>query len=304
MPPSARWNTSTRTDQGPRRFMADAAHHFVHLAWAVADGVGDDWEPADAAIMAAQAAPYAALTGGAACGIARARSVLKDYYRGCPRGQEGDCVMVTAVPMSERVGGGWDFAWVGDCRAYVLQSGTLRQVTEDHTEGQEMRDWKDPYWAEIAASYDHKVTRTVLRDRPIDSVRVPGPVDLVMLCTDGVGKALPESDIRRILTAGIRPRHMTRALIAAARCRRQGTDNIAVTVITPRTPQASPCLEHPGPVPAPRGAGATRMPAHRCLWSTSSSSVAGLAPRRANVLTPRAAVHRPGSPRPREDRTP
>jgi serine/threonine protein phosphatase PrpC len=143
--------------------------------------------------------------------------------------------MVTAVPMSERVGGGWDFAWVGDCRAYTVHNGALRQVTEDHTEGQQMRGWNDPFWSEIANSRDHVVNRSVLRDQPIDSVRVPGPVELVMLCTDKVSKVLTAQDIARILTADIRPRHMTRALVAAARAQRKGTDNIAVTVIAPRT---------------------------------------------------------------------
>jgi hypothetical protein len=76
--------------------------------------------PADAATMAAQAAPYAALTGGAAHRIATARTVLQDHYQRCPRGQQGDCVMVTAMPMREHVGGGWDFAWVGE---YVSRQG-------------------------------------------------------------------------------------------------------------------------------------------------------------------------------------
>jgi serine/threonine protein phosphatase PrpC len=143
--------------------------------------------------------------------------------------------MVTAMPMSERVGGGWDFAWVGDCRAYTVQNRALRQVRDDHTEGQKMRDWNDPYWTKIADGYDHVVTRSVLRDQPIDSARVVGPVEGVMLCTDKVSKVLTAQDIARILTADLRPRHMTRALIAAARARRNGTDNIAVTVIAHRT---------------------------------------------------------------------
>ncbi|MCX4515902.1 protein phosphatase 2C domain-containing protein [Streptomyces sp. NBC_01619] len=232
----SRWTMSTRTDQGPRHHMADAAHHAGRLAWAVADGVGDDYEPALAADMAVMAAPYAAVTGGAARGIAAARATLKDYYRGAPPSQVGDCVMVTAAPMPERVGGGWDFAWVGDCRAYVLQRGGLRQVTEDHTEGEAMRGWKDPYWATIAHAYDHIVTRTVLGDETIASARIVGPVERVMLCSDGVSKVVPAPDIERILTADIHPRHATRALIAAARSHRSGTDNIAVTVIAPRTP--------------------------------------------------------------------
>ena len=230
-----RWTASTRTDQGPRRHMADAADHFARLAWAVADGIGDDYEPADAAAMAVRAAPRAAVTGGAARGIAAARAVLQDFYQHCPRGQEGDCVMVTAVPMADRLGGGWDFAWVGDCRAYVVQNGQLRQVTEDHTEGQEMRKWADPFWSQIAEGRDHIVTRSVLRDEPIASVRVTGPVERVLLCTDGISKILGEQDIARVLTTTVHPRHMTRALVAAARARPHG-DNIAVTVIEPGHP--------------------------------------------------------------------
>ncbi|MEU4095956.1 protein phosphatase 2C domain-containing protein [Streptomyces sp. NPDC026673] len=231
-----RWIASTRTDQGPRLFMADAAADFAHLAWAVADGIGDDWEPADAAALAAGAAPYAALSGGAACGIAAARAALQDYYDGCPRGQEGDCVMVCAVPMSQRHGGGFDVAWVGDCRAYVVQDGAARQVTQDRTQGERMRQYADPYWATIASSHDHIVTTSVLRDEPIDSVRITGPVQRLMLCTDGITKVVPAANIARILTVDIRPRHVTRALVDAARSRRRGTDNIAVTVIEARTP--------------------------------------------------------------------
>jgi hypothetical protein len=80
--------------------------------------------------MAAQAAPYAALTGGATHRITTARTVLHDHYQECPHGQQGDCVMVTAVPMSEPVGGDWDFARVGDCRANTVQNAALDFVLE------------------------------------------------------------------------------------------------------------------------------------------------------------------------------
>jgi hypothetical protein len=119
---------------------ADAANSHRHRssglrAWTVADGIGDDWEPAYAAQLAARRAARAATTGGAAYGIAAARAGLQYEYDGAPRGQEGDCVMVTAVPMADHTDAGLDIAWVGDCRAYVVQDRLLRQVTEDHTEG-------------------------------------------------------------------------------------------------------------------------------------------------------------------------
>jgi hypothetical protein len=102
--------------------MADAAHSHRHRpsghrAWAVADGIGDDWDPAQAAEMAARRAARAATTGGSACGIAAARAELQYFYDGAPRLQTGDCVMVTAAPMADHTGAGLDIAWVGDCRS-------------------------------------------------------------------------------------------------------------------------------------------------------------------------------------------
>lgn len=228
---------STRTDQGPRRYMADAARTHLGRAWAVADGIGDSYDAADAAELAAETAAYTAATGGAVCGILAARTALQQYYDGYPRGQRGNCVMVTAAPMSEDAGGGWDIAWVGDCRAYTLQDGRLHQVTQDHTTGESMRQWEDPYWHEIASAYDHIVERTVAGNEPIASVRVTGPADRLLLCSDGLSKVLPAEKIERILTADMAPRHMTRALINSARAHRKATDNIAVTVVSARPPQ-------------------------------------------------------------------
>jgi protein phosphatase len=111
--------------------------------------------------------------------------------------------MVTAAPMADHAGGGLDIAWVGACRAYVVQDGTLRQVTEDHTEGEEMRRSDSEWIRELAPRHDHIVTRSVLRDSPIASVRITGPVLRVLLCTDGMSKVLPAADIAHILTSAV-----------------------------------------------------------------------------------------------------
>ncbi|MET7621965.1 protein phosphatase 2C domain-containing protein [Streptomyces sp. NPDC005408] len=234
-----RWSAATVTDQGPRRCMADAAHvHYYRPAdrhgWAVADGIGDDYEPADAARTAAAVAAHVASISGAAAGIAAARAELQDLYAGAPRGQEGDCVMVAAVPMAERVGGGFDIAWVGDCRAYVAQNGTVRQVTEDHTQGEEMRRSGNAWTRELAPGYDHIVTRSVLRVSPIASVRIAGPVQRLLLCSDGVSKVLPAADVVRILTTSATAPRIARALLSATRAHLRARDNVALTVLTPR----------------------------------------------------------------------
>jgi protein phosphatase len=235
---SVRWSASTVTDQGPRRHMADAADSHRHRpsgrrAWAVADGIGDDFEPAYAAELAARSAARAATTGGAAYGIAAARAALKYEYDGAPRGQEGDCVMVTAVPMADHAGAGFDFAWVGDCRAYVVQAGTLLQVTQDHTEGEQMRRSESEWIRELAPGHDHIVTRSVLRDEPIASVRITGPVQRVLLCTDGMSKVLPAADIEHILSSSASAPRIARSLLHATRAHRRARDNIAATVLVP-----------------------------------------------------------------------
>lgn len=235
-----RWTASTVTDQGPRRFMADAAHSARdratgRRAWAVADGIGDEYEAGYAAELAARTAARAALRGGAAAGITAARAALQYEYDGAPRGQEGDCVIVTAVPMSARVGSGWDIAWVGDCRAYAVQGGILRQLTEDHTEGETMRRHPDPYWQDLASCFDHIVTRSVLRPAPIASVRITGTTERLLLCTDGMSKVLDAEAIAAHLTPDALPLRAARALVADTRARPRARDNIAATVIQPRT---------------------------------------------------------------------
>ncbi|WP_331730900.1 protein phosphatase 2C domain-containing protein [Streptomyces sp. NBC_01174] len=234
-----RWTSTTVTDQGPRGVMADATATYRnrgngHRAWAIADGIGDDYEPAYAAQRAAAAAARAATAGGAFRGIATACRVLQDEYEGAPRGQSGDCVMVTAVPFPDNTGGGFDIAWIGDCRAYSVRGGTLHQETEDHTQGAAMLRSENAWTREIAPGYDHVVTRSVLRGSEIASVRVGGPVERLLLCTDGASKVLPAEVIAEILTRTNSPSQAARALVAAARARPRARDNIAVTVLMPR----------------------------------------------------------------------
>jgi protein phosphatase len=139
--------------------------------------------------------------------------------------------MVTAAPMANHAGGGLDIGWVGDCRAYVVQAGTLRQVTEDHTEGEQMRRSDNEWIRELAPRHDHIVTRSVLRDEPIASVRITGHVQRVLLCTDGMSKVLPAADIAHILTSSASAPRIARSLLHATRARRWASDNIAITVL-------------------------------------------------------------------------
>ncbi|MFI5808688.1 PP2C family protein-serine/threonine phosphatase [Streptomyces sp. NPDC051561] len=200
-------------------------------AWAVADGIGDDVDAAEAAEFAARSAVRAAVRGGAVCGVHAARAALREEAEG--RYRPGDCVLVVAVPMSERVGGGWDIGWVGDCRAYVLREGRVEQVTEDHTEGQRMRGSADAFWRELAPGYDHIVTRSVLGGQPAASVRVLGPVDRLVLCTDGLYQAVTPGDLWSGMNCPGPPHVAARMLLRAAQVKGPTRDNATVTVVEP-----------------------------------------------------------------------
>lgn len=246
---ATQWRSASVRDQGPRAYMADAAAHWRaqhgHQAWAVADGIGDEFEAAEAAQRAVLVAARRAPEGGAAAGVLRARAHLKYFYDGAPRGQEGDCVMVVAVPLNHAAGG-LDVAWVGDCRVYVVQDGEVRQVTEDHTVGQSLRRGGDPYSATLAPGYDHIVERSVLSDTEVASARVTGPVERVLLCSDGVSKAVPDQVLRGLLTVPLYDASfIARSLVSAARAY-GSRDNAAATVLL--RPRPAP---QPGTVPAP-----------------------------------------------------
>ncbi|MCX4554213.1 PP2C family serine/threonine-protein phosphatase [Streptomyces sp. NBC_01500] len=235
------WTSSGVADQGPRRFMADAASTRYErtngrYAWSVADGIGDESAAVEAAREASFVAARTAPLAGAAAGIAAARSALQASNNGAPRGQAGDCVMVVVTEMGESVGGGLDIAWVGDCRAYVVRQGELVQVTEDHTQGQAMRGWRDPYWHTLAEGYDHIVTRSVHQDQPIASVRVLGPVERLLLCSDGLVEVLPAETLARFLTgpSSFGLRHTAQRMVELARGA-GARDNIAVTLAAPRS---------------------------------------------------------------------
>ncbi|EWM11339.1 PP2C family serine/threonine-protein phosphatase [Kutzneria sp. 744] len=81
------------------------------LVFAVADGIGDTAGSAEAARKAAAAAVATPVAQGAIQAmIAAQQALLLD---------EDDCVLVVAMPFTDRVSSGYRIAWVGDCRAYL-----------------------------------------------------------------------------------------------------------------------------------------------------------------------------------------
>ena len=126
-------------------------------------------------------------------------------------------------------------AHVGDSRAYCLRSGTLTQVTRDHSFVEEsLRDGRLTPAEASDHPLRHMLTRAVGAEIEVEAeitIHALTPQDLLLLCTDGLTKMLPDRIIRDILSqpAASLPQ-MCRALIDEANAR-GGEDNTTVVLV-------------------------------------------------------------------------
>jgi serine/threonine-protein phosphatase Stp1 len=124
--------------------------------------------------------------------------------------------------------------WAGDSRVYLLRDGVMQQITRDHSLVQELVD-AGAIRPEEAESHPRAnvITRAVgadLDDFALDKVsgRLQ-PGDRFLLCSDGLSKTLPESQLTTLLGArdGVPP---PQALVAAALAM-NATDNVTAVMV-------------------------------------------------------------------------
>jgi protein phosphatase/serine/threonine-protein phosphatase Stp1 len=201
--------------------------------WAVADGAGGH----GAGDVASQAVinALAALPGGldAAAVLSEVRlgmaQVHADLQQRAAASMAGETPATTVVVMMARE---MHFAclWAGDSRAYLLRDGLLSRVTRDHSVVQELVEAGE-LAADLAESHPQAnvITRAVGGMDVLALDKVVGritPGDKLLLCTDGLFKALPEAEIGRLLNAGCGPAALLEhALAAGAR------DNVTALVV-------------------------------------------------------------------------
>ena len=146
-------------------------------------------------------------------------------------GLEGMGTTMTLASLEE--GGSARLAHVGDSRAYLLRSGELRQLTEDHTVAAE-------YVAQGQISPDdaaahpqrHMLTRTLglTPGIQVDAVSVDlESGDRLLLCSDGLTEMIPDDRIAEILGEGS-PDEAVWELVESAN-EEGGVDNITVIVV-------------------------------------------------------------------------
>ncbi|HET7057523.1 MAG TPA: Stp1/IreP family PP2C-type Ser/Thr phosphatase [Nitrospiraceae bacterium] len=126
-------------------------------------------------------------------------------------------------------------AHVGDSRVYCLRSGTLTQVTRDHSFVEEsLRDGLLTQAEALNHPLRHMLTRAVGAETEVETeITVYGlaPQDILLLCTDGLTKMLPDRIIRDILSEPAASLlQMCRALIDEANAH-GGEDNTTVVLV-------------------------------------------------------------------------
>jgi len=126
--------------------------------------------------------------------------------------------------------------WSGDSRVYLVRSGSITQVSRDHTEAQELLD-RGVITADEARTWPRKnvITRAVgVTDQVAMDFQhgetLPG--DIFILCTDGLTAHVEDGEIRAAVVAEA-PRAACETLLKLVLAR-GGTDNVTVLVVAIR----------------------------------------------------------------------
>jgi type VI secretion system protein ImpM len=207
-----------------------------HRVWAVADGMGGHSHGEVASQMVVDAlnsAPPSANLNSALEAVTDALArVNADLRRAALR--DGDRIGATVVALVIR-GTHWAISWAGDSRAYLYRSGTLTQLTRDHTVAAE----EDAGTGTVPTETTGEITRAVGGD---DLLELDQASDLLMdgdrflLCSDGLYGALAETQIAEYLRLDA-PEEASRALIEAARAA-GARDNVTAVIIAVQSPSS------------------------------------------------------------------
>lgn len=235
---------------GGRTHNADRSAVFVDdalgevVAWAVADGIGDSPDAADAAHLAADTAVRLAFGHrlGAVDALLAAGQLLREHR--ARTDSDGDAVMVLAIASGEPDQDGYELAWVGDCRGYELRDGHLFQLTVDHTAAEAERERIREEYGDLDTAPDwllgrtsrleHIVTTTVATAtaNQVGTVHTVDQRSRLVLTSDGVHKPVPHATLAELITGAQDPRRAAH-LLTLAGAQHGGTDNATAQVVDP-----------------------------------------------------------------------
>ena len=202
--------------------------------WAVADGAGGhgDGDVASSTVAAALETLPKGLSAPEVLAQVRLRlAAVHDQLRNRATASTNGLTPVTTVVVLLVRDGHFACLWAGDSRAYLLRDGALCQLTEDHSLIKELLD-ASLVKPEDAENHPQAniITRAVGGHEDFALDKVAGSVtsgDRILLCSDGLFKAIPESAIATVLASGGDANALLqRSLQAGAR------DNVTALVVS------------------------------------------------------------------------
>jgi PPM family protein phosphatase len=131
-------------------------------------------------------------------------------------------------------GGRLALAHVGDSRAYLVRSGRIRQLTDDHSLVAELVRRRE-ISPDDAHGHPHRhvLTRAVGVRRSVDpdlAELTPAPGDVIVLCSDGLTTHVQDPEIAALVAAESDLDEACARLVALANAR-GGEDNVTVALV-------------------------------------------------------------------------
>jgi len=234
--------------------VADEANPGEPSVWVIADGVSRFGTGRDAARLAVEAtlgagwdAPDVDPGRLLVTAVDTANRILWSRAHdpsGAPRPHAA--TIVAAVVRGET-------AWIvaaGDCRAYLIRSGSIRQITRDHTvAAEEVRQGR--LRPEEVARHPGRntITRCLGQRSTVQPDLFQEPVqagDRLVLCSDGITRHISDDEIVKLSTSA-EPRTACTRLVELAN-QRGGSDNITISILELLPSRAEPRALTPRPV--------------------------------------------------------
>lgn len=204
--------------------------------WLVADGMGGHSKGDVASSSIARAFELMEIPVGLSAFADLAESTLLDlnakFREMADFGRDGTTIGSTAVVLLARHAYVL-FLWVGDSRIYRSRGGRLEQITQDHSQVEEMislgllrRQDAESHPAANVITRAVGATDELYVDMDYREVE---PGDRFLLCSDGLSKEVPEPEIAAILAQDSPPETLCRQLIERA-LQGEARDNVTAVV--------------------------------------------------------------------------
>jgi serine/threonine protein phosphatase PrpC len=115
------------------------------------------------------------------------------------RGQQMDAIIGSTVAILLATEHHVASIWSGDSRIYRLREGLFKQITRDHSEGEETESVIDDF---VESEFNNAVTQAIGAEEDLQAemeIRESRPGDTYLLCSDGLNKELSDERIAAIL---------------------------------------------------------------------------------------------------------